>query len=355
MRLTDISIRAIPQPERGVKVYHDDTLKGFGIRVSQAGAKSFVVTTGKNRDRITIGRYPLVGLAQARDIARRLLAERTLGRHHTPRTTVAEALQLYTEQHTTKLAPRTQKELARLFARYLTKHQAKKLSDLTAHHITAVTDKAAPSEAEHFHRAMRAFLRWCVARKLLEHSPVEGLPQPSKWKPRERVLTDDELRAVWTHSRTRFGTIVRLLMVTGQRRSEIAAIQPDWFTNNTLCFPSTITKNRRPHSIPCGKTTSALLGGSSLHFNGWSKAKAALDKRAQIEPWTLHDLRRTYATNLQRLGIKLEVIEALLNHISGTRAGIVGVYQRHNFWNEMVDAVNRYDEWFTKTIAGEEA
>jgi integrase len=91
-------------------------------------------------------------------------------------------------------------------------------------------------------------------------------------------------------------------------------------------------------------------------FNGWNKRKGLLDKRVgdilpfPAEPWTLHDLRRTYATNLQRLGVKLEVIEALLNHVSGTRAGIVGVYQRHAYEAEMREAVEKFEEWLHRTF-----
>jgi integrase len=114
------------------------------------------------------------------------------------------------------------------------------------------------------------------------------------------------------------------------------------------------------------ETTAFLFparGGSGNCFNGWSKGKAQLDKKIvdilspdinqkpiSFTPWTLHDLRRTYATNLQRLGIKLEVIEALLNHVSGTRAGIVGVYQRHAYETEMREAVTTFDAWFSANI-----
>jgi hypothetical protein len=81
MRITDIQVRNLPVPEKGSKVYYDDTLKGFGVRVSNAGTKAFILATGKNRDRTTIGRYPTISLAEARDVAKKLMAERTLGRH----------------------------------------------------------------------------------------------------------------------------------------------------------------------------------------------------------------------------------------------------------------------------------
>jgi len=171
--------------------------------VSQAGTKAFILSTGKNRDRQTLGRYPLVSLAQAREAARNILAERQLGRHQAPKTSLGAALDLYLDKHVSQLALRTQSELRRIFLRYLDKLRGKKLTDLTTHDITAITDRCAPSEAEHLHRAARAFLRWCVRRRLIPHSPLEGLEAPSKWKPRERVLTDDELPEFGQRPRSR--------------------------------------------------------------------------------------------------------------------------------------------------------
>lgn len=350
MRLTDLRVQSLPAPEKGQRVYRCDSLKGFACRVSQGGTKTFVLITGKERSYTTLGAYPTISLAQAREVAKRLLAERTLGRHQTPRIAFSEALDLYTTQHIAQLAPRTQKELGRLFARYLTRLRSKRLADLTTHDITAITDKCAPSEAEHLHRAARAFLRWCVRRRLLQHSPLDGLEAPSKWKPRERVLSDDELRAVWraTADGGTFSHIVRLLILTGARRSEVAHMRLE---GSVVALDASVTKNRRAHRFPVGDTAQCILEAHpALSWNGWSKAKAQLDKKAKIAPWTLHDLRRTYATNLQRLGIKLEVIEALLNHASGTRAGIVGVYQKHRFWEEMCEATETYERWLRENI-----
>jgi len=463
MRLTDIRLKALTPPEKGAKIYYCDSLQGFGVRVSQGGTKAFILATGKNRDRVTIGKYPIVGLAEAREVAKNLLAERQLGRHQSPKIALGAAIDLFTEQHVTNLAARTQQELTRLFTRYLPKLRTKKLADITTHDITAITDKAAPSEGEQFPFACKTFFRWCVRRRLIPHSPLEGLELPSKWKPRERVLTDDELRAVWQASDDcgQFGTIVKLLILTGQRRSEIGSLQANWCSLTTgttsklvhgavgehyqrageqkqvtadgeppplapshqsaadcelkesattgaqapsnssrhlletvaalfqpvICLPSTITKNKRSHTFPIGALAVSILnsvtdissaclmfparGKEDSPFTGWSKAKAQLDKKINIlqvdvgkEPfsftlttenrkvdnWTLHDLRRTYATNLQRLGVKLEVIESLLNHISGTRAGIIGVYNRHRYEAEMREAVTTFEVWFNAAI-----
>jgi integrase len=377
MRLTETSVRALKAPEVGVRVYVDDTLKGFGVRVSQAGAKSFVLSAGKSRDRVTIGRYPIMALAEARKIAGLIKAERAVGRNQTPKIAFGAALQLYGEKHLAKLAPRSKKEIERLFTKRLTHLNAKKLADITAHHITNVTDKISPSEGEHLHRYCKTFFRWCVRRRLLQHSPIEGLELPSTWIPRERVLSDAELSTLWEATDAvggHFGAIVKLLALTGQRRGEITALQAAYITDNSICLPKELTKNRRAHTFPISARCAAILrsnitkattslfparGKPNQIFNGWSKSTAQLKAKViELAPgtgtdWTLHDLRRTYATNLQRLGIRLEVIEALLNHVSGTRAGIVGVYQRHHYADEMRDAVEKFEEWFQRTIVDE--
>ena len=363
MRLNEIAVRNLPAPATGSKVFHDDTLTGFGVRVTSTGVKAFVLTHGANRERLTIGRYPIVGLAKARDIARKLLAERTLGRHQTPKTTLGEALDLFAEQHTAKLAPRTHKEIARLFTRYLTKFRPRKLADITTQDVTNITDKIAPSEGEHLHRACKTFFRWCVRRRLLQHSPIEGLELPSMWKPRERVLSDEELCAVWHAVDQVNGTfcrVVKLLILTGQRRGEIGQLKQEWIAENTITIPAQVSKNRRAHTFPIGMHAVSLA--EPITFNGWAKCKAQLDKRiaiargskeepSPIPPWTLHDLRRTFATGLQRLGVRIEVIEALLNHVSGTRAGIVGVYQRHHYQDEMREAVGHWENHLKSILA----
>jgi integrase len=140
---------------------------------------------------------------------------------------------------------------------------------------------------------------------------------------------------------------VALLIVTGQRRGEIAALQWEWIKDDRIEFPASVAKNHRAWTVPLGPEAQSLVPGirkmagspcvfpalrqrseSTTVMNGWSKAKASFDRECGVTNWTLHDLRRTFATNLQRLGVRLEVTESLLNHVSGTGAGIVGVYQR---------------------------
>jgi len=156
-----------------------------------------------------------------------------------------------------------------------------------------------------------------------------------------------------------FNGIVRMAILTGQRRDEVAGMTWAELSDNAWTIPASRTKNGATHIVPLSAQTQDLLRsppqfgelvfpGLRGPFNGWSKAKAALDVKSGGTNWRLHDLRRTAATGLQRLGVRLEVTEQVLNHVSGSRAGIVGVYQRHDFALEKRAAL---DAWGNHVLA----
>ena len=133
---------------------------------------------------------------------------------------------------------------------------------------------------------------------------------------------------------------VRLLLLTGQRMREIGDLRWDEIGDDEIVLPASRTKNHRAHHVPLGDAVKAILAArprNGTHvfghhgFTNWSTAKLKLDARMKLAPWRIHDLRRTCATGLQRLGVRLEVTEAILNHVSGSRSGVAGVYQRHDF------------------------
>jgi integrase len=148
-----------------------------------------------------------------------------------------------------------------------------------------------------------------------------------------------------------YGTIVKLLILTGQRRGEIAGLRRSWITDDAITFPQGFTKNRREHRIPISPLTEEIIAripgvtdllfparGTEkkvLPFNGWSKSKTEFDAPLGIPEWTLHDLRRTYSSNLAKLGVPIHVTERLLNHVTGIISGIAAVYNRHSYWEEM--------------------
>ena len=189
---------------------------------------------------------------------------------------------------------------------------------------------------------------------------------------RERVLTDAELAAVWkaTDGPGPFNAIVRMLMLTGQRREEVTAMTWEEIASDlsTWTVPASRAKNGAAHIVPLSPQAQAILRaaprvrgtdlvfpGRNGPFNGFSKAKEALDKASRVKDWRLHDLRRTMATGLQRLGVRLEVTEAVLNHVAGSRAGIVGVYQRHAWADEKRAALNAWGEHVAAIVEGREA
>lgn len=363
VNLTDISVRNTQPPSAGQETHWDDGLPGFGLRVSQGGAKSFVLVHGRNRQRTTIGRYPIISLSQARTKAKEILAERTLGRRQGASLKFEESLILFGSTHCDKNnKARTAKETKRLLNKhFLPKLRHEHLEDITTSTIAGIVDKLldTPSEANHAFAAIRLFFRWATRRQYVLHSPCEPMLMPTRSRTRERVLTNRELKSVWEAAEGTFGTIVKLLILTGQRCNEIANLRAGFIDSekHTITLPGSLTKNKREHRFPYGKMAGKLLKAASPDaglifaargkvdraFNGWSKSKKTLDLRCPIAPWTLHDLRRTFATNLASLGVPVHITEKLLNHVSGTTGGIVAVYQRHAYEAEMRAAIGKWE------------
>ena len=370
MQFTDLSIKALKTPEAGYAYVWDSSLKGFGLRLSaKSGSKTFCVLIGKGR-RQTLGKYGPGGLtlAEARTEARRILAEKTLGKVRPTHTAFEDARDAFLAECAARLRPATMK----LYRRHLSTHYAfgrKSVGDITPREIVRNLNALnhRPSEKEHAARMGRTFFKWCVGQHIIDRSPMENLARPPVGPARERILFDEELAAVYKAARTAktgFHRLVSLLIHTGGRRGEITALRWAHIGPDAITIPGEITKNRRTHVIPLGPTTKALLasfprvegnpyvfpssrehvrGRASTVMTGYSAAKHDFDEECGVTGWVIHDLRRTLATGLQKLGVRLEVIEALLNHVSGTRSGIVGVYQRYDYLPEMRAAVEKWE------------
>jgi integrase len=219
-------------------------------------------------------------------------------------------------------------------------------------------------------------LNWAVARDMLTASPCAGVKPPTPERARDRVLSDDELRLVWQTAGKiggPFGSLVQLLAVTGQRRNEVAEMQ--WseldFEARLWTLPRERMKTGQPHQVPLSHAAIAILKSTprigegrfvltttgKTPSNGHSKGKRRLD--ALLPPdmpaWRLHDLRRTTASGMARLGIDLPVIEKVLGHRSGSFAGIVGVYQRHDFADEMRRALETWGRHIEGLVTGKPA
>jgi integrase len=361
--LTDAAIRAA-QPK---STLWDPALRGFGLRAGKA-RKTFVVLIGNGR-RQTIGPYPIISLSDARAEARRILAEKTLGRVRPKHVAFDDARDDFLSERASRLRPLTLKIYRRLLTLHFPFGRAG-VADITPRQLikqlNALNDR--PGEKEHAYRVGRTFFKWCVQQQLIDRSPMENMAKPPVGPSRDRVLTDDELVAVYRTAamgQCPFHRLVELLLLLGLRRTEAASLQWRFFNENTrtLTIPGSNTKNKRTLVLPYGPAVSALLkkiprysetyllpaareqvkGQAATFMTGFGKPKSDFDKECGVREWVLHDCRRVFATGLQRLRVRLEVIEALLNHVSGTRAGIVGIYQRYDYLPEMREALEKWE------------
>lgn len=361
LRLTDVAIKRLAPPQSGQTTYWDDATPGFGIRLSQK-SRSFVVMYGEKRRLKTLGRYPDLSLSDARKAARKFLSEvidAPLAPDIAP-ISFPEAKVQFLAHCERRLKSRTVKDYTWLLDRHfsfsgdihlITKAQITKA-------ISSLSDT--PSLQQHAFVAIRTMMNWCVHHGLLEVSPVPRMRQSSS--SRERILTDEELAAVYRRAMETpypYGPIVELLILTGQRRGEITALRRTWINDGMMIFPNGFTKNKREHRLPISPLAQAVIDSvpdtgdllfparnrSDAPFSGWSKSKVRFDTELPFSDYTLHDLRRTFSSNLARLGVPIHVTEKILNHASGSIGGVAAVYNRYSYLDEMAAALKRHDEY----------
>jgi integrase len=396
-----MTIRTIPIPEQGRVTIWDDS-SPLGLRITSKGAKTFIVMLGPGR-RHTIGRYGMITLSQARTAAKQLKAEHTLGRLIPSSRAVSDAASEYLKGITIRTNTR------RYYQRNLGRLPDVRLSDLTAGHLHTILDPLSPPARGQALKTYVAFFNWCIRRHYLDQSPCHRF-RGEKTTSRSRVLGDEELGRIWaaceqlvgrpTVSRAAYGLgndavgrgdksplqlratfarIIQLLILTGLRRTEASLIEKSWIQKSskqtsisssnapenekknyshlsdssnpdlwTLTIPSSVTKNHREHTIPITAFTGQFLPLSTDNrpFRSWSETKKTLDKASGVTNWTIHDLRRSFASNHARIGTSIHIIERLLNHVTGSMSAIHLVYNRHRYFDEMVAAVQKYDEWF---------
>ena len=209
---------------------------------------------------------------------------------------------------------------------------------------------------------------------LAETNPVVGTNRGEE-RPRERVLNPDELRLIWNHLYdNNFGAIVRLLMLTGQRAGEIAGLRWSEIHDDVIKLPGERTKNHRPHTIPLPQAARDILakqprragrdlifGLATGQYNGWSYSMAALNKRIaeaaqrSLLHWTPHDLRRTFATHAAEIGIQPHIVVAILNHVSGHKGGVAGIYNKATYEPEKRTALDRWAAHLLAIVEGSES
>lgn len=316
-KLTHLSIESLPHPPTGSQKYWDTVQTGFGIRCTSR-SKSYFVVFGKRRQLHTIGKFEAISLSNARKEARRYL-DRDEPQKRLER--LLEAREAYISECESRLRPAT----VLMYRYYLNQGTKTYLKDITSADI----DVGHPQTVA----TWKAFYNWCIRQSLVDKNPFLGLS--AKTNERERILTTDELSALWSLDDT-MQSRTRVLILTGLRRGELNNMA----VGDTLKI--TETKNHTTHELPLTPLLKPLV--PLPYFNGWSRAKVRVDAKLGFPQWTWHDIRRTFATIHAQIGTPIHVVEALLNHQSGTISGIARIYIRHNFLAEAHTAQLAYED-----------
>jgi integrase len=240
------------------------------------------------------------------------------------------------------------------------------------HTVVAEATKQNESRGRKLHGALSGMFGWLLHKRRAAANPTKGVWRPGLPRARERVLTDAEIPLFWEATDKigqPFAPALKLLLLTGARRGEVAGMRKDELDDDRTrwTIPSSRTKNWRPNIVPLSPLARDILaevprvagdyvftttGRSPI--SGWSKCKRGLDKAMgkDVKPWTLHDLRRTAASGMSRLGVRSEVIERALNHVSGSFRGVAGVYQRDTLSEEVKTALERWGQHVSGLVAG---
>jgi integrase len=355
--------------------------------VSVPGSRTWIYQykIGNQNRRVTLGSLAALTPARARDTAAEMHAmvrlgrdpagEKTEGRARAAETMLAVA-QSYLTYQSGHLRPRSYRELERHLLRYCKPLHGLQLQKIDRRTVAArISDVASGSGAATANRvraSLSALFAWAMRQGLLDNNPVTGTNRQPE-QSRTRVLSDAELKIVWNAlGSDDYSVIVRLLILTGQRRDEIGSLCWSEVTDDQIVLPPQRTKNKRGHRIPIVPAVRAILDSRERNgafvfgrhpakpFSGWGVSKAGLDQRIRaaghrLELWRLHDLRRSLSTTMhEQLGVPPHVVEAVLNHVSGHKAGVAGVYNRASYDREARIALTRWADHVLAVVEGHE-
>ena len=323
---------------------------GFGARRQLKGVFYYLRYRHNGRQVMhSIGRHGAPWTPDtARNEARRLLGIVATGIDPCAQTLAGEgfatAIERYLERKRTSLKPRSFYDIQRYLRDRAAPLHSLRLEEIDRRKIAAllgqIETNSGPVSRNNARSALSSFFSWCIAEGLLELNPVTGTAKASQNGSRERVLTQEELRQLWQtlpQINAGFADIIRLLLLTGARRNEIGLLT--WseidFKRGMIVLGPDRTKNRKTFELPLSTQALAILQRqhrrnstdfvfSDKGFQDWDRAKQRLDKRLRIADYHLHDLRRSCATQLAELGVLPHIVEAVLNHVSGHKAGVAG-------------------------------
>ena len=364
--------------ERTEVLLFDDDIPGFGLRVGKK-RKSWVVQwqQGARQRRMTIGHTGMLSAIKAREEAQNILAKVRLGEDPQAEkflrrnaVQMSDLVDKFIEQKRTRdRAEKTLGEMRRYLSEYAQPLHALPIEQIDRKHVSHFLDDLArarsPYVADACRRNLSSFFSWAMRYGYCETNPVLATERPASSTIRERLLSPYEIKAIWqaTDDGSDFSKIVRLLLLTGQRRQEIAALS--WseidLSKQVIRLPVRRTKNKRRHLVPLSDPALAIIdntaqrpesdflfGSGSTPFSGFSKAKRALDQRiteimdGPAEPWRLHDLRKHADTTMRELGVNPWVVEAILNHLP---QGVSRHYNFAQFEEERRDALDRLADY----------
>ena len=398
---TSKSVEATKADPKRRQEIPDPALSGLYLVVQPSGAKSWALRyrySGKPK-KLTLGKWPIMGLADARAAASEALdkVEHGLDPSSEKKATRAarEAAQLSErDKIKTLVAQYDLRHLAtlksgRTVRRELDRHVVavwgdRNVYDIQRRDVIDLLDTIAESgrvvSANRVRAYLNTFFGWCIDRDIIQVSPANGVKPVAKEKSRDRVLSDDEIRWLWRACEIEgqpWGPLVQMLLLTGQRLGEVVGLTDGELQGDLWQLPSVRTKNGRPHDVPLSRSVVELLSGMSrvegtaglyhtttgqTPMSGFDKGRNRIAKRmvevagvernevVEIPHWTFHDLRRTAATGMARIGIPVRITEAVLNHVSGTGGGIVAVYQRHDFADEKRRALDAWADYVDRLI-----
>jgi len=396
MKLTKANLQTIKTDfaasGKADKIYFDEDLPGFGIRL-RAGSKKMVWVcryeyAGIQR-KLTLGSEALLRPDEARERARKAMAAKTwLGvdpqvmaaaERQKARFTLRHIANQYLQRRETQLRPKTLRDAKRYLLKSFRSLHHMPVHTITRRDIAAVLNDLAvktPVSAARARAILSALFSWARGEGYLEgDNPVEGTNNPAPTVKRDRVLSDAELAAVWNAcGNDTYGKIVKILILTGARREEVGGMlwgelaDRDGKRDGKWRVPGSRTKNHEDHELTlpplawsiidntsCREFKGHVFGNGSRGYANWSLAKTALDQRCKIaEPWRLHDLRRTVATRMADIGIQPHIIEAVLNHVSGHKAGVAGVYNRSAYTRDVKHALDIWADHVASIVSGEE-
>src|SRR6516164_11542511 len=363
-------------------VYWDSKIAGFGLRFRRGGKRTFVLQYKFNGadKRMTLGQYPGVTAKKARQLAQKALGEKAEGKDpqadrraakvKPAQTTLAELIDLYLLDRKPELRPISFYETERYLRKAWRPLHGRPVKEIQLSEVAKILDQmkhaSGKTAAARARGSLSAVFGWAMQRGHASANPVIGTANPDPHTQGERVLSNDELRALWnaTGGANDYDRIVRILILTGCRKSEVGGMRWSEFYKDRTAWtiPASRTKNGKSCTLPLPRMfwniiagitqrdgTDNLFGYSDRGFRTWTHPKKALDKRAGVSNWTHHDLRRTFRTGLGKLGIPPHIAELCINHSKG---GLIAVYDKHRYEGEIAAALAQWADHVREITTG---